>query len=108
MQAAIFSAKSQIAFYASTPAYLPVLECHGWEDLQVEANRFTREGKWNEMTNLIDDHMLHTFAVVGTPAEVAGQIATRFGGKVDRISPVVYQPDVTLLTELRQQIAAVV
>jgi probable F420-dependent oxidoreductase len=108
LQAAIFSAKSQIAFYASTPAYLPVLECHGWEDLQVEANRFTREGKWNEMTNLIDDDMLHTFAVVGTPTEVAGQIATRFRGKVDRISPVVYQPDVALLTELRQQIAAVV
>jgi hypothetical protein len=39
---------------------------------------------------------------------VAQQIATRFKGKVDRISPVVYQPDVALLTELRQQIAAVV
>jgi len=108
LRAAILSAKSQIAFYASTPAYLPVLKCHGWEDLHVEANRFTREGKWNEMANLIDDDMLHTFAVVGTPAEAAGQIATRFGGKVDRISPVVYQPDVALLTELRQQIAAVV
>jgi probable F420-dependent oxidoreductase len=106
LQAAIFSAKSQIAFYASTPAYLPVLKCHGWEDLQVEANRYTREGKWMEMTDLIDDDMLNTFAVVGTPAEVAQQIATRFKGKVDRISPVVYQPDVALLTEVRQQISA--
>jgi probable F420-dependent oxidoreductase len=106
LQAAIVSAKSQIAFYASTPAYLPVLKCHGWEDLQVEANRFTREGKWMEMTNLIDDDMLNTFAVVGTPAEVAQQIVTRFKGKVERISPVVYQPDVALLTELRQQISA--
>jgi probable F420-dependent oxidoreductase len=108
LQGAIFSAKSQIAFYASTPAYLPVLKCHGWEDLQVEANRLTREGKWMEMTNLIDDDILNTFAVVGSPAEVAQQIATRFKGKVERISPVVYQPDVALLTELRQQIAAVV
>jgi probable F420-dependent oxidoreductase len=106
LQAAIFSAKSQIAFYASTPAYLPVLKCHGWEDLQVEANRYTREGKWMEMTDLIDDDMLNTFAVVGTPAEVAQKIATRFKGKVDRISPVVYQPDVALLTEVRQQISA--
>jgi probable F420-dependent oxidoreductase len=106
LQTAILSAKSQIAFYASTPAYLPVLKCHGWEDLQVEANRFTREGKWMEMTNLIDDDMLNTFAVVGTPAEVAQKIATRFKGKVDRVSPVVYQPDVALLTELRQQISA--
>ena len=106
LQAAILSAKSQIAFYASTPAYLPVLKCHGWEDLHVEANRFTKEGKWMEMADLIDDDMLNTFAVVGTPAEVAQKIATRFKGKVERISPVVYQPDVALLTEVRQQISA--
>lgn len=108
MQAAVASARNQIAFYASTPAYLPVLKCHGWEDLQVEANKLTREGNWMELANLIDDDILKTFAVVGTPAEVAAQIATRFKGKVDRISPVVYQPDVPLLVELRQEIAAAV
>ncbi|MDH3993092.1 MAG: TIGR03617 family F420-dependent LLM class oxidoreductase [Gammaproteobacteria bacterium] len=106
MQAAVFSAKNQIAFYASTPAYLPVLACHGWEALQEEANKLTREGNWTELTRLIDDDILNTFAVVGTPAEVAAQIATRFKGRVDRISPVVYQPDLALLTELREQIAA--
>ena len=106
MQAAISSAKNQIAFYASTPAYLPVLKCHGLEDLQVEANTLIREGKWMELAGLIDDDLLKTFAVVGTPAEVGAQIAARYKGKVDRISPVIYQPDVTLLTELREQIAA--
>jgi alkanesulfonate monooxygenase SsuD/methylene tetrahydromethanopterin reductase-like flavin-dependent oxidoreductase (luciferase family) len=60
-----------------------------------------------ELTRLIDDDILNTFAVVGTPAEVARKIAARYKGKVDRISPVVYQPDVPLLTELRQQISAV-
>ena len=107
MQAALASARNQIAFYASTPAYLPVLQCHGWEDLQVEANKLTRAGNWMELTRLIDDDILNTFAVVGTPAEVARKIAARYKGKVDRISPVVYQPDVPLLTELRQQISAV-
>ena len=106
MQAAVLSARNQIAFYASTPAYLPVLACHGWEALQGEANKLTREGNWAELTRLIDDDILNTFAVVGTPAEVAAQIATRFKGRVDRISPVVYQPDLDLLTELREQIAA--
>jgi len=106
MQAAVLSAKNQIAFYASTPAYLPVLACHGWEALQGEANKLTRQGNWMELTRLIDDDILNTFAVVGTPAEVAAQIATRFKGRVDRISPVVYQPDLALLTELREQIAA--
>jgi probable F420-dependent oxidoreductase len=107
MQAAVASARNQIAFYASTPAYLPVLKCHGWEDLQVEANKLTREGNWMELAGLIDDDILNTFAVVGTPAEVAQKIASRYKGKVDRISPVVYQPDVSLLAELRQQISAV-
>jgi probable F420-dependent oxidoreductase len=39
---------------------------------------------------------------------MAAKIAERYSGKVDRISPVVYQPDVTLLAELRKEIAAVV
>jgi probable F420-dependent oxidoreductase len=108
MQAAVASARNQIAFYASTPAYLPVLECHGWEGLQPEANNMIRENKWMELAELIDDDILNTFAVVGSPKEVAGKIATRYSGKVDRISPVVYSPDIPLLTELRKEIAAAV
>lgn len=106
LQTAIFSAKSQIAFYASTPAYAPVLECHGWEAVQLEANRLSKEGKWMEMSDLVTDEMLETFAVVGTPEQVAEQIAQRFGDKVDRISPVVYQPDMALMAKLRQEISA--
>ena len=105
VETAIFSARSQIAFYASTPAYVPVLKCHGWEDLQPEATRLSKEGKWLEMGQLIDDDMLNTFAVVGSPAEVAVKIASRFKGKVDRVSPILYQPDIELLTGLRTEIA---
>ena len=96
-QAAEFSARSQIAFYASTPAYRPVLEVHGWEEMQGEANRLSREGDWAGMAGLVDDEMLHTFAVVGEPADVAAQITKRFSGQVERLSPVIYQPDVALL-----------
>jgi len=108
MQAAIGSARNQIAFYASTPAYLPVLEVHGWEELQGEALKLTREGNWQALSELIDDDMLNTFAVVGTPREVATKIAQRYKGKADRISPVIYQPDVELLSTLQDEIAAVV
>jgi len=104
LQTAIFSARSQIAFYASTPAYAPVLKCHGWEDVQPAATRLSKEGKWLEMGQLIDDEMLHTFAVVGTPSEVAEKIVSRFAGKVDRVSPVLYQPDIELLARLRKEI----
>ncbi len=108
MQTAIASARNQIAFYASTPAYLPVLQCHGWESLQADANQMMRAGKWTQLNDLIDDDILNTFAVVGTPAEVAQKIAARYRGKVERISPVVYQPDVALLAELRCQISSAV
>lgn len=108
MQVAIASARNQIAFYASTPAYLPVLKCHGWESLQADANQMMRDGKWGELNELIDDDILNTFAVVGSPAEVAQKIADRYRGKVERISPVIYQPDVALLAELRSQISSAV
>ncbi len=108
LEESVFGARSQIAFYASTPAYLPVLQCHGWDDLHVEAKRLSKEGKWMEMAGLVDDEVLNTIAVVGTPAEVAGRIAERFKGRVERISPVAYAPDVELLAELCREIRAVV
>jgi probable F420-dependent oxidoreductase len=104
LQAAIFSARSQIAFYASTPAYLPVLQAHGWEAMQPEANRLSREGKWAEMADLVDDDILHTFALVGEPDSIATQLLERFDGKVERVSPVIYAPDGQLLTALLKAI----
>ncbi|MGB1140835.1 MAG: TIGR03617 family F420-dependent LLM class oxidoreductase [Halioglobus sp.] len=108
MEQSIASARNQIGFYASTPAYLPVLECHGWEGLQQEAISLVRDNKWAELNNLIDDDILKTFAVIGTPSEVAAQIAERYQGVADRISPVVYQPDLELLSALRTEINAAV
>ena len=78
--------RQQIAFYGSTPAYRPVLELHGWGDLQSELNRLSKEGKWVEMGELIDDEILEAFAVVAEPDAIAAGIAERFGGVVDRIS----------------------
>ncbi|MGD0881774.1 MAG: TIGR03617 family F420-dependent LLM class oxidoreductase [Acidimicrobiales bacterium] len=74
-----------LSFYASTPSYRPVLEVEGWEDLQPELRSLTRSGRWEEMPDRIDDTMLATLAVVGSPAEVAAGVATRFGGLVDRV-----------------------
>jgi probable F420-dependent oxidoreductase len=101
---AIFSARSKIAFYASTPAYSPVLEVHGWQDLRPRLQAMAREGKWLEMAGLINDEMLHAFAVTGTVEDVAQQLVKRCGGKMDRISPVIYQPDTELLGNLASAI----
>ena len=37
------------------------------------------------MPGLIDDDMLAALAAVGSPKEVAADIAGRFGGQVDRV-----------------------
>ena len=74
MARAAAGTKQQIAFYGSTPAYRAVLELHGWGDLQDDLNRMSKEGKWKEMGDLIDDEILHTFAVVAEPEELAPEL----------------------------------
>jgi probable F420-dependent oxidoreductase len=81
----IAAMKSQIAFYGSTPAYRPVLDHHGWSALGEELHAMSRRGEWEKMGDLIDDDVLHAFAVVGAPRQAAAQIRARFGGLVDRV-----------------------
>jgi probable F420-dependent oxidoreductase len=78
--------KQQIAFYGSTPAYKGVLDAHGWGGLQEELNALSKQGKWVEMGNLIDDEILNTFAVVGEPEKIAPELSTRYGDVIHRIS----------------------
>ena len=75
--------KRRVAFYASTPAYRPVLEQHGWGDLQPRLQAMTRENRWSEMAQLITPEILGTIAVVGEPATAARQIWERYGDFVD-------------------------
>jgi probable F420-dependent oxidoreductase len=76
--------RSQLAFYASTPAYRPVLELHGWGELQTVAKQLTREGRWQEMGALITDEILDTFALVSEDiAQVPALLLQRYGGLAD-------------------------
>ncbi|MXP23556.1 TIGR03617 family F420-dependent LLM class oxidoreductase [Gordonia sp. HNM0687] len=95
------STRMLLAFYGSTPAYRPVLEAHGWGDLQPELNAMSKQGRWQEMATLIDDDILHTIAACGSPAEVAAHIRDRVDGVSDRIC--LYQPgpiDTDMLAEI--------
>src|SRR4051794_4714358 len=83
---AVTRIRAQLAFYASTPTYRPVLELHGWGDLGVELARLSKAGQWSSMNALVDDQMLDAFAVVAAPDKVGGVVADRYGGLVDRIS----------------------
>jgi len=76
--------RSQISFYGSTPAYKGVLECHGWYDLQPQLQALSKQGKWDEMAKLLTDEVVQTFAVIGTPEQVADKLVELYAGKVDR------------------------
>jgi probable F420-dependent oxidoreductase len=79
-------ARQQLAFYGSTPAYAPTLECHGWGDLHPELNRLSKDGRWEEMAALIDDEVLEAIAVVGEPATIASKLRARLDGIADVVS----------------------
>ncbi len=80
------AARKQLAFYGSTPAYLPTLACHGWDDLHRELNRLSKAGRWDEMTALVDDEILETLAVVGPRKAIAGLLRQRLDGIADGVS----------------------
>jgi probable F420-dependent oxidoreductase len=78
--------KKQLAFYGSTPAYRPTLECHGWGDLHPELNRLSKAGRWDDMTDLIDDALLDAVAVVRPRRQVAAALVDRLGDLADGVS----------------------
>ena len=57
--------RMQIAFYASTRSYWPVLEAHGWGDVGRQLNRMAAQGDWHGMARAITDEMLDVYAVTG-------------------------------------------
>lgn len=84
LQASRKKLREQIAFYGSTPAYKGVLDSVGAGELQPELNAMSKQGRWQEMGDLIDDSLFDKFAVVGDAKQLAKQIQQRFGDIVDR------------------------
>ena len=86
MERVTLAARNQLAFYASTPAYLPTLACHGWDALHGALNRMSKQNRWDEMAALIDDEVLETIAVVGPRATIAAKLRARLAGIADGVS----------------------
>jgi len=78
--------RSQIAFYASTPTYRPVMAHHGWGETADRLRALSRQKAWGEMPSLITDEMLSTFAVIATEEGLADQLLKRYAGLADRLS----------------------
>jgi probable F420-dependent oxidoreductase len=79
-------ARMQIAFYASTPSYKPVMDLHGWGAAAEKLSGFASKGEWAEMPMLITDEMLAEFCLMTTPEDLARDLKKRFGGIADRIT----------------------
>lgn len=84
-------ARRQVAFYASTPAYRPVLE-HGGEpdelggaELHQKLRRLASRGAWDQMGAVVDDETLARFAVIGEPATAARDLVGRYQDLADRV-----------------------
>ena len=84
LDSSIAAVRDRIAFYGCTVAYKPVLDIHGWGELQDELILLNRQHKTEQMSGLITDEMVRTIAIVGEPSEVIESMHDRLGGVVGR------------------------
>jgi probable F420-dependent oxidoreductase len=91
--------RQQIAFYASTRTYEPVLAAHGWEAVSPELHAKSLDGDWKGMARLITDEMLDEVAVTGTYQTIGRKLRERYAGLLDRVS--LYQPYEAAVDQLR-------
>ncbi len=109
VEQAMAPTRQQLAFYASTRTYKPVLDIEGWGDLNTELFAMSLEGKWQEMASRITDDMLQEFGVIGTYDEIIPKIIERCAGVIDRVSfalPVRNPDDEERLKEMIKQLQA--
>ncbi|WP_312870570.1 TIGR03617 family F420-dependent LLM class oxidoreductase [Gordonia asplenii] len=94
--------RKQIAFYASTPAYWPILELHDRAAIGPRLREMSKQGKWIEMADVVDDELVDAVAVTVEDVESgATELRRRFDGVVDRIGfNTPYQADPAILAAL--------
>lgn len=94
--------RKQIAFYASTPAYWPILNLHDRAAIGPRLREMSKQGKWIEVADVVDDELVDAVAVTVEDVESgATELRRRFDGVVDRIGfNTPYQADRAILGEL--------
>jgi probable F420-dependent oxidoreductase len=86
ISAGIDFVRNQIGFYGSTPAYRPVLELHGWGDLQDQLRDLTKRGAWGELASVVSDEVLDAFAIYGSPEDALDEVRRRYGDVTTRLA----------------------
>ena len=52
----------------------------------MDLNRMSKQGRWDDMAELIDDEILETLAIVAPRGEIAGKLLERLDGIADGVS----------------------
>ena len=96
--------RAQIAFYASTPAYRPVMEVEGRADLADELHMMSRRGRWDEMPARIDDELLGNVCICATWDDLAAAVVERYRGRATRLMPYAAPDDGTPWTAIAAEV----
>lgn len=97
-------AREQLAFYASTPAYRPVLDHHGWGDVGEELSKLARVGKFDELPRLVTTAMMDAFVTrAPTYAALGARFRERYAGILDRVA--LYGDATTIAPEKVRELA---
>lgn len=84
VEASMEPVRGQIAFYASTPSYRPVLEASGW-DFGPKLSALSKKGAWDEMPAVVPDEAVEQVGVVAPIDDLASAIKSRYGDRVQRV-----------------------
>jgi len=80
------SVRRQFAFYASTPAYRPALELHGWGELGDHLRDLVRRGEHEALAAAVPDAALERFCIVADGwADAIATARQRYAGVADRV-----------------------
>ena len=77
--------RRSLAFLFSTPAYWPSLELFGWGERGPLLRERTRQNRWEDLGEIVDDAMLDTFVPSGSYAEVASHLRELYQGIADTL-----------------------
>ena len=77
--------RERVGFYLSTPAYRAAFDVHDWTDEAEQAAALSKAQRWDEISAIVSDDMLHTIATVGTYDRIGRLLAERYGPFIDRI-----------------------
>jgi probable F420-dependent oxidoreductase len=75
----------RIAFYASTRTYLPVLEHHGWQEINPKLRDLIAQNRWSDLPTAVPDEVLDGFCISGTWDEIVPRVRAKLEGLIDVI-----------------------